>query len=229
MALKIRLRRMGRKKAPHYRIVVAESSTARDGRFVARVGHYNPTTEPATLVVDREKALAWIAKGAQPTDTVQSLLKKAGVFEPAPNVVEQAAEAVTGAAKKAGKSVSGAASVVAGAVASAASAVAGAAASAGAAVSGAAASAGAAVSDAAASAAAAVSERVSGGGDDNQAAATAAPAASGDEAGTVAVEAEATEPTATATDPGTPDASAAETPVATDAEATEPAADENQG
>jgi small subunit ribosomal protein S16 len=218
MALKIRLRRMGRKKAPHYRIVVAESSTARDGRFVARVGHYNPTTEPATLVVDREKALAWIAKGAQPTDTVQSLLKKAGVFEPAPNVVEQAAEAVTGVAKKAGKSVSGAASAVAGVVASAASAVAGAAASAGAAVSG-----------AASSAAAAVSDRVSGGGDDNQDPSAAAPAASGDDAGTVAVEAEATEPTATATDPGTPDASAAETPVATDAEATEPAADENQG
>jgi small subunit ribosomal protein S16 len=218
MALKIRLRRMGRKKAPHYRIVVAESSTARDGRFVARVGHYNPTTEPATLVVDREKALAWIAKGAQPTDTVQSLLKKAGVFEPAPNVAEQAVEAVSGAAKKAGKAVSGAASAVAGAVASAASAVAGAAASAG-----------AAVSDAASSAVSAVSDRVSSGGDDDQEPASAAPAASADEAGTVAVEAEATEPTATATDPGTPDASAAETPVATDAEATEPAADENQG
>lgn len=227
MALKIRLRRMGRKKAPHYRIVVAESSTARDGRFVARVGHYNPTTEPATLVVDREKALAWIAKGAQPTDTVKSLLKKAGVFEPAPTMVEQAAEVVTGAAKKAGKSVSGAVSAVAGAVASAASAVAGAAASAGAAVSDAAASAGAAVSDAASSAVSAVSDRVSGGGDDGQAESSDAPAASAGD--TVAVESEATEPTATAADPGTPDASASETPVATDAEATEPAADENQG
>ncbi len=95
MALKIRLRRMGRKKAPHYRIVVAESSMPRDGRFVAKVGHYNPTTTPATLVVDRDKALQWMGKGAMPTETVQSLFKKAGVFGPAPTVVEQAAEAVT--------------------------------------------------------------------------------------------------------------------------------------
>ena len=80
MALKIRLRRMGRKKAPHYRIVVAESAMPRDGRFVAKVGHYNPTTQPATLVVDRDKALQWMAKGAMPTDTVQSLFRKAGVY-----------------------------------------------------------------------------------------------------------------------------------------------------
>src|SRR5215207_1199766 len=87
MALKIRLRRMGRKKAPHYRIVIAESSMPRDGRFVATIGHYNPTTQPETLKVDRDKALAWMAKGAVPTDTVGSLLKKAGVFSPVPEGV----------------------------------------------------------------------------------------------------------------------------------------------
>lgn len=80
MPLKIILRRMGRKKAPHYRIVVAESTMPRDGRFVANVGHYNPTTNPATLVVDRDRALAWLAKGATPTETVQALFKKVGVL-----------------------------------------------------------------------------------------------------------------------------------------------------
>lgn len=79
MGLRIRLRRMGRKKAPHYRIVVAESTMPRDGRFVATIGHYNPTTSPATLKVDSKKATEWLAKGAQPTDTVRSLLRKAGV------------------------------------------------------------------------------------------------------------------------------------------------------
>lgn len=113
MALKIRLRRMGRKKAPHYRIVVAESSMPRDGRFVARVGHYNPTTEPMTLVVDRDKALAWIAKGATPTDTVQALFRRAGVFGDAPTMVET----VTDAAKKAGKAAASAASSAASSVA----------------------------------------------------------------------------------------------------------------
>jgi small subunit ribosomal protein S16 len=113
MALKIRLRRMGRKKAPHYRIVVAESSMPRDGRFVAKVGHYNPTTNPVTLVVDRAKVLEWMDRGARPTDTVKSLFRKAGVNADEPSVVET----VTGAAKSA-------ASAVAGAVASAASAVA---------------------------------------------------------------------------------------------------------
>ncbi|HEX2208839.1 MAG TPA: 30S ribosomal protein S16, partial [Longimicrobium sp.] len=124
MALKIRLRRMGRKKAPHYRIVVAESAMPRDGRFVAKVGHYNPTTQPATLVVDRDKALQWMAKGAMPTDTVQSLFRKAGVYTDQPTAVAEAATAVTDVARKAGKAVSGAAAAAAGAVASAASAVA---------------------------------------------------------------------------------------------------------
>ena len=94
MALKIRLRRMGRKKAPTYRIVVAESSSPRDGRFVANLGHYNPRTEPATLVVDRERSLQWLAKGAVATETVEALLRKAGVFGPAPTVTESVVEAV---------------------------------------------------------------------------------------------------------------------------------------
>ncbi|HEV2145917.1 MAG TPA: 30S ribosomal protein S16 [Longimicrobiaceae bacterium] len=123
MALKIRLRRMGRKKAPHYRIVVAESSFPRDGRFVANVGHYNPTTNPATLVVNRDLALSWLGRGATPTDTVQSLFKKAGVYSDAPSVVETATEAVSGAADRAADAVKGAASAVAETAASAASAV----------------------------------------------------------------------------------------------------------
>jgi small subunit ribosomal protein S16 len=102
MALKIRLRRMGRKKAPTYRLVVAESSMPRDGRFVANIGHYNPRTEPITLVVDREQALQWIAKGAKPTDTAHSLLRKAGVFKPEAPVAE-AVEAVKETAKSAVK------------------------------------------------------------------------------------------------------------------------------
>ncbi|MBD0321673.1 MAG: 30S ribosomal protein S16, partial [Gemmatimonadetes bacterium] len=116
MALKMRLRRMGRKKAPHYRIVVAESSNAREGRFVANVGHYNPTTEPMTLVVDRDKALFWLGRGATPTDTVNSLLKKGGVFNPAPEgVVETVTTAASDAAKGAGRAAKGAAGAVAGA------------------------------------------------------------------------------------------------------------------
>lgn len=113
---------MGRKKAPHYRIVVAESTMPRDGRFVATIGHYNPTNNPAVLVVDREKALAWLGKGAMPTDTVESLFKKAGVYQAAPEGGVVAA--VTGAATAAASAVAGAASAVAGAVKGAASAVA---------------------------------------------------------------------------------------------------------
>jgi len=125
MALKIRLRRMGRKKAPHYRIVVAESSMPRDGRFVATVGHYNPTTNPTTLVVDRGKVTAWLGKGAVPTETVQSLFKKAGVYNAPPaSTTETVVEAVKGAASAAGSAVAGAAAAVAGAAASAAGAVA---------------------------------------------------------------------------------------------------------
>jgi small subunit ribosomal protein S16 len=80
MAARIRLRRVGRKGQPEYRIVVAEGTTARDGRFVETIGHYNPRAQPASITVDAEKARAWLAKGARPSDTVRSLLKKAGVF-----------------------------------------------------------------------------------------------------------------------------------------------------
>ncbi|MBQ9535728.1 MAG: 30S ribosomal protein S16 [Clostridia bacterium] len=78
--VKIRLRRMGAKKAPFYRIVVADSRFPRDGRFIEEIGTYNPLKEPAEVNVDGERAKKWIADGAQPTDTVRVLLKKAGVL-----------------------------------------------------------------------------------------------------------------------------------------------------
>jgi len=78
--VKIRLRRMGAKKAPFYRIVVADSRYPRDGRFIEEIGYYNPVSEPVQLKVDAEKAKNWIADGAQPTDTVKALLKKANVI-----------------------------------------------------------------------------------------------------------------------------------------------------
>lgn len=83
MATRIRLRRVGRKKQPSYRIVVIDKQKARDGRFVELLGHYDPQTEPVTIKVNQEKALAWLAKGATPSETVRSLLKKAGVFQAA--------------------------------------------------------------------------------------------------------------------------------------------------
>lgn len=76
MAVKIRFRRMGAKKAPYYRIVVADSRYPRDGRFIEEIGFYNPMVEPAEVKVDAEKAKKWIANGAQPTDTVKALFKK---------------------------------------------------------------------------------------------------------------------------------------------------------
>ncbi len=79
MAVKIRLRRMGAKKAPFYRIVVADSRYPRDGRCIDEIGYYNPLTDPVDLKVDTEKVQKWISNGAQPTDTVKSLLKKAGI------------------------------------------------------------------------------------------------------------------------------------------------------
>ncbi|MBQ7037615.1 MAG: 30S ribosomal protein S16 [Clostridia bacterium] len=79
MAVKIRLRRMGAKKAPFYRVVVADSRYPRDGRFIEEIGYYNPLEEPAVVKIDVEKAQKWIANGAQPTDTVKDLLKKAGI------------------------------------------------------------------------------------------------------------------------------------------------------
>ena len=80
MATRIRLRRVGRKGQSYFRIVVADSRSPRDGRFVAMLGDYNPRTNPATLKVNKDEALAWMAKGAMPTDTVRSLLRKAGVL-----------------------------------------------------------------------------------------------------------------------------------------------------
>ena len=78
--VKIRLRRMGAKKAPFYRIVVADARSPRDGRCIEEIGTYNPLTNPATVTVDVEKAQTWIKNGAQPTDTVRGLLKNAGVL-----------------------------------------------------------------------------------------------------------------------------------------------------
>ena len=75
--VKIRLRRVGAKKAPFYRVVVADSHLARDGRFIEEIGTYDPLTEPATIKIDMERAKYWISNGAQPTDTVRGLLKKA--------------------------------------------------------------------------------------------------------------------------------------------------------
>ena len=78
--VKIRLRSMGAKKAPYYRIIVADSRSPRDGRCIEEIGTYDPLTEPATIAVDAEKAQQWIKNGAQPTDTVKALLKKANVL-----------------------------------------------------------------------------------------------------------------------------------------------------
>ena len=80
MAVKIRLRRMGAKKAPFYRVVVADSRFPRDGRFIEEIGYYDPTKEPKVVNIDGEKAKAWIATGAQPTDTVKRLLKENGII-----------------------------------------------------------------------------------------------------------------------------------------------------
>ena len=78
--VKIRLRRMGAKKAPFYRVVVADSRFARDGRFIEEIGYYDPTKEPSVVKIDAEKAKQWLDNGAQPTDTVRGLLKNAGVL-----------------------------------------------------------------------------------------------------------------------------------------------------
>ena len=80
MAVKIRLRRIGAKKAPFYRIVVADSRYPRDGRFIEEIGTYDTTKDPADIKVDVEKAQQWIKNGAQPTDTVKAILKKSGVI-----------------------------------------------------------------------------------------------------------------------------------------------------
>lgn len=103
MSVRIRLRRMGARKQPVYRVVVADSRSPRDGRFLDTIGTYNPRTEPAEIRIDREKALAWLEKGAEPTDTARSLLSRVGIWQrfrtgewpagtqagPAPAVVEE--------------------------------------------------------------------------------------------------------------------------------------------
>lgn len=81
MATKIRLVRMGRKKRPFYRVVVADSRARRDGRFIEILGYYNPLVEPAEVKVDEEKALKWLSDGAVPTDTVKNILSRAGIIK----------------------------------------------------------------------------------------------------------------------------------------------------
>ena len=81
MAVKMRLTRLGDKKSPSYRIVVIDSRKARDGEYIDKIGHYNPTTNPAEIVIDNDKAKDWLAKGVQPTETVRALLLNAGVIE----------------------------------------------------------------------------------------------------------------------------------------------------
>jgi small subunit ribosomal protein S16 len=79
--VKIRLRRMGKRNRPFYRVVVADSRSPRDGKFIDIIGHYNPLTDPATISIDEEKALKWLRYGAQPSDTVRSLLSKSGIMD----------------------------------------------------------------------------------------------------------------------------------------------------
>lgn len=81
MAVKIRLKRVGAKKAPFYHIVVADSRSPRDGRFIEKIGTYDPMTDPAGIVINAEKAQTWLKNGAQPTETVRALLKKSGVVK----------------------------------------------------------------------------------------------------------------------------------------------------
>ena len=81
MAVKMRLTRLGDKKSPTYRIVVVDSRKARDGEYIDKMGHYNPTTTPAEIVIDNDKAKDWLSKGVQPTETVRALLLNAGVIE----------------------------------------------------------------------------------------------------------------------------------------------------
>ncbi len=81
MAVKMRLKRMGAKKAPFYRVVVADSRSPRDGKFIALIGTYNPLTTPAEIKINEESALEWLNKGAIPTDTVRNILSKAGIMK----------------------------------------------------------------------------------------------------------------------------------------------------
>ncbi len=80
MAVRIRLKRMGAKKDPFYRVVVADSRSPRDGRFIEEIGYYNPTTRPETINIEKDKALEWLQKGAQPSETVKTLFKRNGIL-----------------------------------------------------------------------------------------------------------------------------------------------------
>ena len=81
MSVKIRLTRTGAKKAPTYRVIVADSRSPRDGRFIEEIGHYNPRREPVEIVINEERAKVWLKNGAQPTETVKSLLKKSAIID----------------------------------------------------------------------------------------------------------------------------------------------------
>jgi len=81
LATKIRLKRVGAKKKPAYRVVVADSRSPRDGRFIEEIGYYQPIADPAVIKIDEERALYWLARGAQPSDTVRALLKKTGIWD----------------------------------------------------------------------------------------------------------------------------------------------------
>ena len=81
MAVKMRLTRLGAKKAPFYRVIVADSRSPRDGRFIEEIGYYNPLTNPVEIKIDADKAKKWIDNGAQPTETVKALLKKSGIVD----------------------------------------------------------------------------------------------------------------------------------------------------
>ena len=81
MAVRIRLQRHGRKKRPFYRLVAADARAQRDGRFLERLGHYNPLTDPAEVVIDEDRVLKWLKRGAQPSDTAKNLLSRAGIWE----------------------------------------------------------------------------------------------------------------------------------------------------
>ena len=81
MSVKIRLKRVGKKKAPSYRVVIADARSPRDGRIIENIGWYNPLVEPSAIHIDEEKALGWLKNGAQPTESVNSLLKRAGILD----------------------------------------------------------------------------------------------------------------------------------------------------
>lgn len=89
MAVKIRLKRMGAKKKPFYRLVVADSRSPRDGRFIEEIGYYNPVSEPVDVKIDDEKAIKWLKTGALPTDTVKDLFVKYGVFQKLEGKIEE--------------------------------------------------------------------------------------------------------------------------------------------